>query len=481
MINTWQNGAFCVLPSKPTTEEIESAVTGYLTENPPSGATEEQSAQIEQNAADIAALQTGLSDASGIQKGSIVPEQTTFIAGETSRNLFNRNTANIGCYMSAGEGSVKSNASYFYSANITVTPGEVYAWNRCDQIVYFDADNVYLGGIDGAGVKYGVASAEANTDYVHTHAAHYTIPDGVCYVVINGEISHLDDIQFEKGAESTAYTSYHSVMYLDIASKREANAPAAILSALILNDTATKIALIGDSMTQGQGSTGYVTYSIVENGTTYSVRGNGPDYPDAGDDYQIGDYLWESDTRRWYEALDGGGWAQLLKAYLESKFHCSVKNFGMSGIDSGNLSSFVENLTDGYDIVFLMIGANDRSNNTLRQLHDNLLETVELLLDAKKYVVLLSEIPVSISNETESSRRYHMEDVEHVYSLLSAETGVTHIPLYQEFLDYCDGKDITVDALLYDGLHPNDAGYEVLFRIICKHIGLSAKRDGATW
>ena len=65
--------------------------------------------------------------------------------------------------------------------------------------------------------------------------------------------------------------------------------------------------------------------------------------PQANRNYKVGKFLWEHDTRRWCEALTGSGWAHLLKDFLESRFHCTVKNYGMSGINSSNLSGFLVN------------------------------------------------------------------------------------------------------------------------------------------
>ena len=51
-----RKSGFCVQPDKPTDAQVQNAVNNYLEENPPSGATAKQAAQIEQNTADIAAL-----------------------------------------------------------------------------------------------------------------------------------------------------------------------------------------------------------------------------------------------------------------------------------------------------------------------------------------------------------------------------------------------------------------------------------------
>lgn len=186
-----------------------------------------------------------------------------------------------------------------------------------------------------------------------------------------------------------------------------------------------KICLIGDSITQGFGSTGFINYSIKENGTTISVRGNGPNYPGADANYEIGKFLWEHDSRRWYEALNGCGWAHLLKDYLENKFSCTVKNYGMCGINSSDLSSFVSELTADFDVVFIMIGTNDRGNGTKNTLYSNVKACVEQLKAVGKKIILMANVPASVDNESQYD--FHMDDVANIIAKVAEETKVTFI------------------------------------------------------
>ena len=227
----------------------------------------------------------------------------------------------------------------------------------------------------------------------------------------------------------------------------------------------TRICLIGDSITQGLGSTGFIMYSVTENGTEISVRGNGPEYSDADKNYKVGKFLWEHDTRRWYEALSGRGWAHLLKDFLESRFHCTVKNYGMSGINSADLFCFIDELTADFDTVLLTIGTNDRGG-TKEAFYSNLKKCVEQLKAAGKEVILMANIPASASYENHC--RFHMEDVASIVSKVSDETNVTFISLYDSFIKYCESTNTELDSLLQDGLHPNDDGYLVMFHIICQ-------------
>lgn len=245
---------------------------------------------------------------------------------------------------------------------------------------------------------------------------------------------------------------------------------------MLVSDGTTRIKLLGDSITQGVGSTGYVGYTVGN----ISVRGNGPDYPSKGADYVEGDYLGESGTRRWYESTSATGWANKLKAYFEAKFDCVVKNYGMSGIGSVNLDELCKPLvSEDDDIVLLMIGTNDRASTTKADFKANVLAFAEYLVAQGKKVVLLGSIPVAVDQERNYD--FHMEDVNNILRSVASSCGAEFIPVYDQFIEYCDNKGIDIDVLLSDGLHPNDEGYEVMFKIICRNLGISVKRNGAVW
>lgn len=47
------------------------------------------------------------------------------------------------------------------------------------------------------------------------------------------------------------------------------------------------------------------------------------------------------------------------------------------------------------------------------------------------------------------------------------------ISLYNKFNEYCHTNNIEINTLLADGLHPNDAGYDIMFNIIMSEIGIA--------
>ena len=72
-----------------------------------------------------------------------------------------------------------------------------------------------------------------------------------------------------------------------------------------------------------------------------------------------------------------------------------------------------------------------------------------------------------------------MCDVNDLYLKASFEYGFPFISMYNAFMNYCEMKNITVDSLLKDGLHPNDEGYDVMFKLIMDEIGIARKVQGA--
>lgn len=243
-----------------------------------------------------------------------------------------------------------------------------------------------------------------------------------------------------------------------------------------------RICLIGDSITQGMGSSGFQQYDAVIDGQHYNVRGNGPNNPNATSDYKIGEYLWTSGERRWYEALDGNGWAHLFKNYMNEKFNIIVRNFGMSGINSGDLKYFINNFMDtcyNFDCIILMIGTNNREKGTLESLYADMNDTIKTIKNYGKDLIIMSCIPASIENE--NTFRVHMEDVHNALRNISCENKIPFISVYNLFIDYCSNKGIKIDTLLSDGLHPNNEGYKVLFQLISNAMGIALKRPDATW
>ena len=239
------------------------------------------------------------------------------------------------------------------------------------------------------------------------------------------------------------------------------------------------VTFIGDSITAGQGSSTYVTWEETKDGVKYVYRGNAPDKPDAEEGYQVGELLLQDGTWSWYESISANGYAQKLKKYLTEKFNCTVHNRACAGINSKTMLANYERWTEDSDIVFIMIGTNNRSTTTQSKLYTDLIEIVRGLLAKGKIPVLLSSIPATNGNE--AGRPYHMEDVAIIIRQAVEVFGVMHYSFFNDIQRYCDEKNIELSSLLADGVHPNDEGYEVMYRLLCYGLDIPVKIKNATW
>lgn len=232
---------------------------------------------------------------------------------------------------------------------------------------------------------------------------------------------------------------------------------AKIFSRLRLADRTVRVKLLGDSITHGVGGSGF------EQSGVQIVEG-------------------------WNRNPDGYCWAKRLKEQLESRYCCEVINNGCTGTTvQFVLEHFDELVEDEDDIILCTIGTNNRHQyfhetpRHTRQEHmeifyQNILKLHERLKATGKEYILVANIPASAENEKDGPDYYrllHMNDICDLYTKAAAECGFVLIRMYDLFLQYCKEKGITVDSLLCDGLHPNDAGYDVMYELLLEELGLT--------
>lgn len=178
---------------------------------------------------------------------------------------------------------------------------------------------------------------------------------------------------------------------------------------------------------------------------------------------------------------DGYCWANLFKAYVEARYDCIVTNNACTGTKiEFVLQHFDALVEERDDLVICAIGTNNRHQyfvhgpkrqpeKYLEEFYKNILKLHLRFLAAGKKVIFIANIPASAENEKDGEnywRLFHMDDVCRSYEKAAQECGFLLVPLYRLFLDYCTEKEIAVDSLLSDGLHPNNAGYDVMFTLI---------------
>lgn len=234
---------------------------------------------------------------------------------------------------------------------------------------------------------------------------------------------------------------------------------AKIFSKVILADKKVKIKLLGDSITHGVGGEGYK---------------------------QDGESFISGFARN----TNGYCWANLLRDYMESSFNCEVINNGCSGVTIEFIIDNFDTLVDTEDdIVICTIGTNNRhqyvvngpkmeKEDMLTKFYENIIKLNEKFGNAGKDVIFVANIPASAENEMDKAdywRILHMNDIHDAYVKASFACGFPLVDLYSRFLQYCNLKNIALDSLLADGLHPNNAGYDVMFDILLDELGIAKK------
>jgi lysophospholipase L1-like esterase len=116
-------------------------------------------------------------------------------------------------------------------------------------------------------------------------------------------------------------------------------------------------------------------------------------------------------------------------------------------------------------VVVFLAGTNDIAGNTgpmtLDAIEDNLTSMAELATANNIKVVLSSVMPVCDYIKPQTERR----PPEKIIALnawlkdYAARNGFVYLDYYSAMLD---DKEMFRKELTYDGLHPNDAGYEVM-------------------
>lgn len=308
---------------------------------------------------------------------------------------------------------------------------------------------------------------------------------------------------------------------------------ASIMSSVITNPASGKkirIKLIGDSITQGAKGTGQdnsgdlivkSNISIDENGNTITV-----------DDGYIG-----TKTAEWHINVGGVCWTNLLKQHLEKKYNCEVLNYGCGGFSSYNIVNHINELiTADDDIVIITIGTNDRTMidtihgtpTTIETYTENLQTIYDFCNRKNKKVIFMANLPASARNETiagempKSSegalpynpsidgdisevyydsatglyyrwvmsgstgmyaevRHFHMEDIDTALGAFAQRNNIEYVSMYKLFSDYCCMTKTRIEKLLDDNLHPNDNGYNTMFYLVCKALGVPVAIYDVNW
>ena len=269
-------------------------------------------------------------------------------------------------------------------------------------------------------------------------------------------------IQVEFGVDLSNYTKFieYKKPYMSIPQSviEKPKTIREIVSSIIFNKEHSKIKLIGDSITQGVGGTGF-----EENGDVI--------------------------VEEWRRNPNGYCWANLFKSYIESKYNATVINNGMKGIASHQIIYYWDDIVDpDDDIIICMIGANDRTTSDTENVtysKEELYNRLNTILGKAKNngseIIFMVSPLCKISNETQEGIKFHMEDVQAVINKFCTENNLEYISLFNESVRFFAETEKSMDDYYADGIHPNDKLYLLMYTWISDRLGIGRKIDGATW
>ena len=211
-----------------------------------------------------------------------------------------------------------------------------------------------------------------------------------------------------------------------------------------------RIKLLGDSITHGFG------------GTDYSPN-----------EEHIAD--------RFHRNNKGHCWANSFRDYMKEKYDCTVINNGCSGVLIEFLIKHFDELVEPEDdFIICTIGTNNRRQRFSggpkatreafgTRFYNNVVKLNDMFKAAGKKALFVANIPAAASNEMDKEtfwRILHMDDINEIHKRASENCGFPLISLYDLFTQYCNDNNVTVESLLYDEVHPNDTGYDVMFNLL---------------
>lgn len=181
------------------------------------------------------------------------------------------------------------------------------------------------------------------------------------------------------------------------------------------------------------------------------------------------------------KANTGFCWANSFKNYLENKFNCSVKNWGIAGYSSADISSHKSDLIESTDdIIICSVGINDRyfshTTDILGATAGYLTEVINYVKDLNKKILLVTNIQDSDSNANLFNTK--AIDISDTIIKTAYINNIPCINMYNILNNYIDFSGLVLSQILSeDGLHPCDLGYNIMFKIMLEQFKISAPLD----
>ena len=131
------------------------------------------------------------------QSGTPTPSNPVYPAetGDKTANLFDKNAATIGYYVSSSTGDLVQNSPSMASDYIPIEQGQQYYWNdptsRGNAGAFYDSNKTYISGWSSSPTKYV-----------------FTAPNGASYVRLTATASNIDNLQLNRGEAALDYEPF---------------------------------------------------------------------------------------------------------------------------------------------------------------------------------------------------------------------------------------------------------------------------------
>lgn len=224
----------------------------------------------------------------------------------------------------------------------------------------------------------------------------------------------------------------------------------------LFNGQITKIKLIGDSITEGNGARNY-SHAPTGNPVIFD---NG-----AGIVFHEPNFLNTS-------------WSNKFREFIKSDFpDVQFINAGIGGKSAKWANANKQNwVSDAEDVVFVMLGTNDRWDSASPTEFKTNLESFLSYIKARSNLMIVMTANPTQNDNVNTTYNFGMNEVDRVITEVCERNGYEHISLYREMLSYSETSGATLKTLIEEGgSHPINEGHDAMWRIIQERLGFVDK------
>lgn len=204
----------------------------------------------------------------------------------------------------------------------------------------------------------------------------------------------------------------------------------------IISGEFERIILLGDSITDGYGGSGY-------NGSQSNIKSTN---------------------------TNGYCWANAFKRYIRDRYNVAVENYGYYASIAEEQYNNIKNVVSNNDLVIWLSGTNNRNTEARFLSYDS--NIAQYINNIKQNGATVLFIPCVPSTASDEKSRYKTTHNINEIAFKNVYGKTYYFDIYSEFCKYCEETKTGINTMMYDGLHPNDEGYLRIFLMLMRAIGL---------